>query len=252
MKVEVIEEATSPEPEKAVALAARNDYYAGDIMADGFEEVMEGVTYDENDARAVDVGGLEYDETAARKRSLIRQLLRREHYGPFEHAHIQFHVKGMSRVTMAQLTRHRHMSFDIQSMRYVDFEDADVAVPKSLTDPGHFSRDEGQVEMSERTRKRMLAVFERQVEQSVTAYNNMVEAGVPKEDARYILPLGAKVNVVFSGNLRTMLHVLNMRSRANAQWEIRDLCDKLGEHIDEWAPRTAEYFEENGPFKLGM
>lgn len=237
MKVEVIEEATSDQPERAVCMAARNDYYSGNIMEDGFTEVMAPVEGEWVDDKV---------------RNLVRKLLKKEHYGPFEHPQIMFHVENMSRVTMAQLTRHRHMSFDIQSMRYVDFEDADVAVPKSLTDPEHFTRDEGLVDMSERTQERMRAVYEQQVEQAVEAYQNMVDAGVPKEDARYILPLGTQVNVTFSGNLRTMLHVLNMRSKANAQWEIRELTDKLSAELEDWAPHTAEYFEENGPFKLGI
>jgi len=239
MEVEVIEEATSPEPEKAVALGARNDYYSGNITDDDFEEVMSAIEGDEIDEKLYNL--------------LVEELLQKEHYGPFEHPQIMFHVEGMSRVTMAQITRHRHMSFDIQSMRYVDFEDADIAVPKSLTDEDHFSRETGLVwEDNEYDPSDALQIFERAVDNSVTAYNEMVKMGVPREDARYVLPLGAKVNVTFSGNLRTMLHVANMRGKADAQWEVRELTDCVCEHLDDWAPRTMNYFDEKGPFKLGM
>lgn len=207
---------------------------------------MEGVTPAPGD-EVLDSGVEE------KKRILIRKMLQKEHYGPFEHPQIMFHVENMSRVTMAQITRHRHMSFDIQSMRYVNFDDPDIATPKSLTDEEHFTRSDGMVwEDNEYDPDDALQIYERAVENAVTAYNEMTEMGVPAEDARYILPLGTQVNVTFSGNLRTLLHVLNMRSKANAQWEIRELTEKVSAHLDDWAPITAEYFEENGPFKLGM
>jgi len=65
------------------------------------------------------------------------------HYGPFEHPSATFAAEGMSRACMAQLTRHRHVSFDVQSMRYVAFDEVDlvdveagamVVTPPSATD----------------------------------------------------------------------------------------------------------------------
>lgn len=251
-------EATSVNPEWAVCLAARNDYYAGNIMDDSMDEVMEGIT-DLSGEPMPDASRLE------KKRMLIRKLLKQEHYGPFEHPQIMFHVENMSRVTMAQITRHRHMSFDIQSMRYVNFADADIAIPKSLTDPEHNTRSDGLVwyDMSSdvaiedqdpdvESMNRAYEIYVEDVEESVERYHELLDLGVPREDARYLLPLGTQVNVTFSGNLRTMLHVANMRSKGSAQWEIQELTEKVGQELDDWAPYTMEYFEENGPFKLGM
>lgn len=238
MQVDTIDEALSPEPEKAVCLAARNDYYSGYIQDDSFEDVMSAVKGDTIDAK--------------KYRLLVDTLLRKEHYGPFEHAHFAVSIKGMSRVTMAQITRHRHLSFDIQSMRYVDFGEADVATPKSLTDPNHFSREDGVVEISDAKRVELFEKFEKSVEEDIELYEEMVEAGIPKEDARYKLPLGAKVNVVMSGNLRTFMHVLNMRGKANAQWEIRELTELISDELKDWCPLTYEYFDDKGPFKLGL
>jgi len=238
MRVEVIEEALSPEPEKAVCLAARNDYYSGYIKDDSFEEVMKGVQGDTLEDK-------EY-------RLLVDTLLRKEHYGPFEHVQFAVALKGISRVTMAQITRHRHMSFDIQSMRYVDFEDADIATPKSLTDSDHFSRETGVVDLNDEIRLNLHHQYEEQCEEAVELYKEMVDQGIPKEDARFILPLGTRVNIVMSGNLRTFMHVLNMRGKANAQWEIRELTELVSDELQEWAPRTYRYFDEEGPFRLGL
>lgn len=240
MDVSIIEESTAPDPETAVCYAARNDYYAGNIMDDTFEEVMEGIE------------AAESPDLSEKKTTLLHHLLRSEHYGPFEHPSITFHIEGMSRVTMAQITRHRHMSFDIQSMRYVDFEDADYAVPKSLTDAEHFSRETGLVDVAPEDQQVFEARYHEVTEQALDLYTTMVEHGIPKEDARYVLPLSMKVNVVMSGNLRTMLHVMNMRGKADAQWEIRQLTEGIVNLLDDWAPITTEYFESHGPFKLGM
>lgn len=251
MKVQVL--AKTEDAERLVALAARNDYYSGNVADDDIEEVMEAVK------------GKTMDEKM--QRLITTTLLKKEHYGPFEHPSITFHIEGVSRVTMAQITRHRHLTFDIQSMRYVDFsEDTPVATPRSLTDPEHKTRGEGliwydmesdvpiadqepDVESMENARH----IYEKTVENCKIGYNQLLELGVPKEDARFALPLGTQVNMVVSGNLRSMMHVLNMRGKkADAQWEVMDMCEAMGEHLDDWVPITAEYFNENAPFRLGM
>lgn len=251
MEVKVDWDITSPNPERGVCRAARNDYYEGDVGGDTFEEIME------------EVDGTDIDEKMYHL--LTDTLLKKEHYGPFEHPQIAVMLKGVSRVTMAQITRHRHMSFDIQSMRYVNFEDADVATPESMTNPEHSTRSEGliwydmdsdvpleeqepDVEAMEEARE----TFEEGVEDSLEKYQELVDMGIPPEDARYVIPLGTKVNIYMSGNLRSFMHVLNMRGKGDAQWEIRNLSEMIVDELEEWAPYTAQYFEENGPFKLGM
>jgi len=74
---------------------------------------------------------------------------------------------------------------------------------------------------------------------------------VPKEDARFILPLGTPVNMTFSGNARTFMHVFNMRRKANSQWEIRELSEQLADHLKEWMPFSFGWYEDNMPHKIG-
>lgn len=105
MRIEVVE--ATERPEELACRAARNDYMTEWIGDKSFEEVME----------SVDGDGLE-----EKKENLITHLIRRGHYGPFEHPHITFAIEGVSRITMAQITRHRHASFDVQSLRYTEPE----------------------------------------------------------------------------------------------------------------------------------
>lgn len=233
MKVEIIE--ATPNAEELCCRAARNDYGAN-ATAD-FEEVMKPV-----DGETIE----------EKKENLLRKLIKQQHYGVLEHAQASFSIKDMSRVVMAQATRHRHLSWDIESQRYVDFSDPDYTIPPSFTNPEHFTRDDGSVELTEEEQKEMKIFFKEWMEMTAEEYEEYVKKGIPKEDARYILPTGMQVNAVMSGNLRALMHVVNMRSKANVQKETRDLANGVSEEIEEWVPTIHKIFDEQMPMKLGL
>lgn len=224
--------------EQLVLLAARNDYYSGYVGRDDYDDIMIAIEGDNMDEK---------------EKNLIWKLLDRGHYGPFEHPQITFAIEGMSRSCMAQITRHRFCSFDVQSQRYCDFssdsvEDS-VVIPKSLTDPEHFSRELGLSEVDEELMNGFRTRYLDACEDQFALYESLVNAGVPKEDARFVLPEGTKVNVVVSMNLRTLLHIVNMRGKGDAQWEVRQLADIMKEVGQYWAPRTFEWYETKGPLR---
>jgi thymidylate synthase (FAD) len=66
---------------------------------------------------------------------------------------------------------------------------------------------------------------------------------MPPEDARFVLPIGTKVNMVFSLNARMLMHVADMRAAADAQWEIRTLTESVLDLASEWCPITFEHYE---------
>lgn len=239
------------DPERLICRAARGDMYEGYIGDTSYQELMESVEHSDQDEEADAV----HNVADAKTRAFIRKQASRGHWGIWEHPTITFAIENMSRVTMAQITRHRHLTFDIQSMRYVDFEDPPVATPESLTNPDHVTRADGLVwhdgdDVDTGSMESAHTLYERAIENSVTAYHALLDAGVPAEDARYALPLGTQVNVTMSGNARTMLHVLNLRQRGNAQWEIRNLSEQLVQELEEWIPHTAEWWEEKGPVQI--
>ncbi len=267
MKVQVI--SSTDNPERLVCQAARGDYFDGYVGDTEYAKLMEGVDYEEDELPlGFSDEDLSYDNTSvikAKTRAFCEEQLGRGHYGPWEHPHITFTVKGVSRVTMAQITRHRHMSFDVQSQRYVDFSDTDAIVPATLLsddrrheeypnvyneDGEHFNRDEGHFEMDEQTRSHWRNAYKSLTAESLNFYEDAVDAGIPKEDARFMLPLGTPVNMTFSGNARTMLHLLDMRRKLNAQWEIRELSERLLNELFDWCPYTFKYYRDHGPNKL--
>ena len=235
MEVTLLE--ATEDPEDTVCKAARNDYSAEFVGGQSLAATMETV---------------EGDSIEDKKETLIGHLLDHGHYGPFEHPQITFAVKGVSRSCMAQITRHRHVSFDVQSMRYVAFDDVDpedvregemVVVPPSATDPDWVGRNQSKGDVSEEEVEQRAEIFRDTVANAVESYQDLLDLGMPPEDARFVLPIGTKVNMVMSMNARMLMHVADMRAAADAQWEIRGLTEDLLDIAADWCPITFDYYE---------
>lgn len=267
MRVDTI--SSRPDPERTVALCARGDYYDGYVGEDSYETVMENVALKDKHLRSefARVNGEVPDQFTvddirddsdlvinAKTRYRLEDLIKARHWGPFEHVSITFGAKGVSRALMAQLTRHRHASFDVQSMRYADFgsKDEPVVAPASLVRDEHFTRHEGKVDYDGEDREELLERWDELADDVYEFYDDAVDAGMPKEDARGMLPVFTKVNMTFTTNLRTLMHIANMRAKnASAQWEIQEFTNEVIDEAYEWAPRTMELFEDRAPFDEG-
>jgi thymidylate synthase (FAD) len=237
MDVRLLE--ATDDPERVVCTAARCDYSSGFVGDQSFAEMMDTV---------------DGDTIEEKKRTLVGHLLDHGHFGPFEHPQATFAVEGVSRSCMAQLTRHRHVSFDVQSMRYVAFDDIDpaevregamVVTPPSATDPDWVGRNQSGGAVDEETIERRERVFRESVTESVESYQELLETGMAPEDARFVLPIGTAVNMVFSMNVRMLMHVADMRAAADSQWEIRELTEEILAHAAEWCPLTFAHYDEH-------
>ena len=246
MKVELIR--GTSQPERLVTRCARGDYRKDGVgQSSSYEEIMEPI---EAKDRWLDRSDTELE---AKKRSMVERFFKKRHMGPFEHPSATFAVEGVSRSCMAQLTRHRHATFDVQSMRYVDFSDFDLGVDEvedMELDVLENMLSEHVVVPDEVVEQGGLRDYAETVVQQFERYESMVNSGVPKEDARMVLPLGTKVNLTFSMNARAIMHLLDMRMKANAQWEIRELSDKVLEGVKDWMPTTFEIYEDEHPNRL--
>lgn len=250
----------TPDPEVLVCKCARGDYYDGFVGNSSFEEIMADARYDDDDVAFVEENPGLFDhipgsiETKARTFFLIRFLFTRKHWGAFEHPQITMAVANASRSCMAQVTRHRHITFDVQSQRYVDFSDTDVhdliKTPESLRDPENFNREQGANDLSDLERDMSRSQFNTGVKTVVDSYTELVDRGVPKEDARFILPIGSTVNWTMSMNPRALLHIANVRNKADAQWEAQELSKLVLDEFAEWMPITSYLWEQHGPYPL--
>lgn len=144
------------------------------------------------------------------------------HMSVFEHASISFKVEGISRACMAQLTRHRLVSFCVESQRYnkYDLSDSDwFVVPSSF--------DKAQTDK-----------FYMHMGYCAGRYEKALANGIKPEDARYLLPEATKTNLVLTTNVRNLFHLFDMRLDRAAQWEIRELVREIKEQAagvsDQW------------------
>lgn len=265
----------TPAPEKLVCEAARNDYRSEGVIGHTFMEIMKKVKPDLSKLEAI-ANDLDYPdpelvvETTDRhnidelsleireelyKRSLIDDLISDGHWGPFEHPQITIAMEGVTRVSMAQITRHRHFTFDIMSLRYVGVEDADVTgervdqrfqIPECIEE-GEAATRKGVSEIDDEAEDQLIDAYK----DSMEHYRTLLDQGVPQEEARKVLPMGTKVNIVMSGNARAWMHLLNIRGKANVQGEARRLADLIMDECQEWMPYTfSQYDEDVLPLKL--
>lgn len=167
---------------------------------------------------------------------LFDHIVKSKHVSTFEHIHFTFAVEGVSRALLAQLTRHRQLSFSVQSQRYNKFSSDsrsggfDYVVPESVLKGGLYGATIGAFEVA------MWAAQEH--------YDKLIELGVPQEDARAVLPNAATCNLVTSGNLRAWLEFYNKRKKGNgAQAEIAEFAERIKDAIVEVEPWTEPYFE---------
>jgi len=157
----------------------------------------------------------------------IRKLFEAGHLSVFEHASASFRVKGISRACSHQLVRHRLASYSQRSQRHVKETDVSYVTPPTVDNAGADTRE----------------LFDGAMKASWSAYSALMRRGVPREDARYVLPNACTTELVMSANFREWLHVLNERLAADAQWEIRELCRLIHGKLKEVAPSVFTLIE---------
>ena len=177
----------TPEPERAVAVAARLCY-----APVGAAELMEGMA-----AEAV--------------RKVLRTIMTSGHYSALEHATYTFAIDGVSRAMTHQLVRHRLASYNQQSQRYVSYaeEPCFIVPPAVAADPVARER------------------FEEATAAAFAAYRGLIDTGVPAEDARYLLPNAMETKIAVTMNVRELLHFFELRCCKRAQWEIREVASAM-------------------------
>ena len=156
----------------------------------------------------------------------LRHAVDSGHESVLEHAVFTFRISGLSRAALAQLTRHRLASFDVQSQRYVRINGVDLVMPESIQNSDFFT-EAGSL-----------------MEDVMNLYQRMVDAGIPCEDARYITPQAVPTTLVMTMNARELRHFFSLRCCNRAQWEIRRMADEMLKLCKEAAP---EMFRKTGP-----
>lgn len=201
---------STPNTEELIALAARLCYAGGDV-----DKLLTLVS--------------ERDQ-----QNFLRKIREMGHDSVLEHASFTFLVEGVSRVLLAQLTRHRIASFSVQSQRYVSYENGfGYVIPPAIRALGQDA----------------VAEYESQMGTIHTWYQDwqkrLGSAGESSnEDARFVLPGACETRVLMTMNARELRHFFALRMCNRAQWEIRRMAEQMHAECCRVAPAL---FEDAGP-----
>lgn len=177
----------TPDPDRTVAVAARLCYSKHSI-----DELKKELTNEKIE-------------------KLILGILRSGHHSVLEHASFTYGIEGVSRVTTHQLVRHRLASFSQQSQRYTKFDkQSDFILPETIK-KNPFLKEK----------------FLKLSNSTLDLYHEMIENGIPLEDARYILPGAINTRIIVTMNARELLHFFRLRTCLRAQWEIRAMAIEM-------------------------
>ena len=165
----------------------------------------------------------------------LEAALRSNHLSILEHLPLTWSIEGISRACLAQLTRHRHMSFSVQSQRY-----SKVKTWAGETDGSYKSWYVLPKTIDLHDQPYISKKYEQLMDEIADFYNDMLEQGVPAEDARMILPNACKTSIVVSMNARSFLEAAQKRLCNKAQWEIRELFWQMRESIKDIYPSVYE------------
>ena len=179
------------------------------------------------------ISGLTEKISAQDQSDFIDRLLSMGHESIFEHASFTFGIEGVSRVLLAQLTRHRLASFSVQSQRYVSYEKGfGYILPPRIEALG----------------EEAVQRYEAQMEQMETWYREwqslLGKGEKSNEDARFVLPNACETRVLLTMNVRELWHFFSLRMCNRAQWEINELATRMHRLCIETAPAL---FAEAGP-----
>ena len=148
----------------------------------------------------------------------VQRRKRDGHFSIVEHASFTFSIIGISRACLAQLTRHRHASFSVESQRYSEVQ-SHAVVPPSMwrSSPA-------------------MVIVRRVMAETRAAYEQLVALGIPKEDARFLTVQGTTTRLLMTMNARSLIEFFDKRMDEAAQWEIRDLATKIHAIVIKEAP----------------
>jgi thymidylate synthase (FAD) len=76
-------------------------------------------------------------------------------------------------------------------------------------------------------------------------YQQRIEEGLSEEHARGLIPFDARQNFVLSCNMRSLMHLLDLRWKKDAQLEAQKFCELLYVHFEQWSPAVAQWYKEN-------
>ena len=173
---------------------------------------------------------------------LLRYCIKHQHWSIFEQAFMTLEI-NTTRGLAAQILRHRSFTYQEFSQRYADSNLlGEIELPelrRQDTKNRQNSIDDLDPAVVEKLEKQMNTLFS----SSLALYNQMLESGVAKECARFVLPLATPTRLYMSGSVRSWIHYIELRSGHGTQKEHMDIANACKQIFTEQFPTVAEAME---------
>jgi thymidylate synthase (FAD) len=155
---------------------------------------------------------------------IMKSCYKSGHHAVLEFADFTFHISGVSRALTHQLVRHRLASYAQRSQRYCGENNFDYVIPPSIG-----------------RNKEAKDIFVALMGYIGMQYERLQKAGIPNEDARYVLPNACETTIEVKMNGRALIHFFNERLCTRAQWEIRQMAMLMKKCVAEYDEQCAEF-----------
>ena len=173
---------------------------------------------------------------------LLRYCIKHQHWSVFEQSSMTLEIET-TRGLAAQVLRHRSFTFQEFSQRYADSNLlGEIELPelrRQDTKNRQNSIDDLDPAVVEKLEKQMNTLFS----SSLALYNQMLESGVAKECARFVLPLATPTRLYMTGSCRSWIHYIQLRSAHGTQKEHMDIANACKSHFVQHYPTVAEALE---------
>ena len=173
---------------------------------------------------------------------LIGYCIKNEHWSVFEQAYMTLQIET-TRGIAAQILRHRSFTFQEFSQRYADSRQlGEIPIPE-LRRQDNKNRQNSISDLSEEIINQFHKKIKSQFNLNKQLYEEMLEAGIAKECARFVLPLATPTRIYMTGSCRSWIHYINLRTGHGTQKEHMDIAHRCREIFVEQFPNVAEALE---------
>ena len=174
---------------------------------------------------------------------LLRYCIKHNHWSVFEQSSMTLEIET-NRGIAAQILRHRSFTYQEFSQRYADSSllGEEIPVPelrRQDTKNRQNSIDDLDPEFVELSNKQISTYFE----QGMSLYKHLIDNGVAKECARFVLPLATPTRIYMTGSCRSWIHYIQLRSANGTQKEHMDIALACREIFKEQFPTVSEALE---------
>ena len=174
---------------------------------------------------------------------LLKYCIKHNHWSVFEQSSMTLEIET-TRGLAAQILRHRSFTFQEFSQRYADTKllDSQIPVP-DLRSQDLKNRQNSNDDIPQEKKEEYQALIARHFEDSMNLYNALLDEGVAKECARFVLPLATPTRLYMTGSCRSWIHYINLRSAHGTQKEHMDVVAKARSIFVEQFPSVSEALE---------